>query len=210
MNQCRISSIRKNIIYYCGNGRGQPYITPFQCRHVKQNTENPQQEKTRKSFEEIPQQKKEKHHVANWHHRNRGDSHHPSTKTKDDSLPSQPKLLPRPATDSRLLVTLMPQSHHHVATTLVCNSQWWKISTVNHYFSTPTTYVTATETKAGQNEILNFLAATRKAHPKRRGGPHCNSRVTNECCVKKNLGNLSGAGRFFSLLDTIIIIVKDL
>ena len=56
---------------HCGNGRGQPYITPFQCRHVKQNTENPQQEKTRKSFEEIPQQKKEQaknpseDHVAN-------------------------------------------------------------------------------------------------------------------------------------------------
>ena len=152
-------------------------------------------------------------HVANWHHRNRGDSHHPSTETKDDSLPSQPKLLPRPATDSRVLVTLMPQSHHHVATTLVCNSQWWKISTVNHYFSTPTTYVTATETKAGQNETLNFLVTTRKAHPKRRGGSHCNSRVTNECCVNhidRNLGNLSGAGRFFSLLETIIIIVKDL
>ena len=75
-------------------------------------------------------------HVANRHHRNRGDSHHPSTKAKDDSLPSQPKLLPRPATDSRLLMTHQ-QSHHHVATTLVCNSQWWKISTVNHYFSTP-------------------------------------------------------------------------
>ena len=74
---------------------------------------------------------------------------------------------------------------------------------MKHYFST-STYVTATETqntrKADQNETLNSLVITRKAHPKRRRIARYAAitlqlgrrRVTNQCCVNQILIKILG------------------